>query len=286
MQVLALALKKLMRLDVNGDVQIPGSSAVSPGVTFSGNPQPRAVCCSSRHIDQNGFTPHHSSVTAAHFTSLLTELSGPAACGARFGKHHVPAGPTHLPRRVAMSAASLGCLYEAASAAGRAGLLPGDNDLPSGALHGFDKSHRQGRIEIGTVFRRGPGARRMEDISEELGERRRLRALRADGKVETREFKRPIRGRLARSGTVCVVLQPALWVHERLVRLRDLLEQSFRGAISRIDAGVITPGQSSIGPLDVGGGRVRIDAKQNVEIHYQPGDFVPRTPLRVARGEP
>ena len=95
----------------------------------------------------------------------------------------------------------------------------------------------------------------MEHVGKKLGERRRLRALRRDREIETRELERLRRAGTRRAVAAGVVFLPPRGIDERFVRFGDAMEQRFRRTVPRIDAGVVPAARAAVSPRHQPGDR-------------------------------
>jgi hypothetical protein len=169
-----------MRLHVDGDVEIALPSAMPPGMSHVGDAQPRAFDHARRHRDRHRFGAHVAARSGARGAALRSLSAAAVAGGACLGEHHVSARPLHLARTVARRALALRRADRSAPEAAVADALPRDHDLTLAAMHRFLERDGQRRVQIRSRLRpSGIGRRhRMQDFGEQLGERRRLRAVR------------------------------------------------------------------------------------------------------------
>src|SRR5262249_35660662 len=114
-----------------------------------------------------------------------------------------------------------------------------------------------------------------KNVGEQIAKRRCRRTARTHGEIEPFEAKR---GAFWSGDRVTdrVVPAPAVGIAQCFVRFQDLAELRSRGAIARIDVGMILARQSTVGALDVARRRAALDPENDVEIHFT-ADGLPRT---------
>jgi len=195
--------------------------------------------------------------------------SGPAAGRARLREHHVAARPADAAGRMTMRTSPLRRCHAAGSPARLTHVVPCHHDLPMHAAHRLEERHRQGGVQIRSGFRTSAVARadRVQDLGEELGERRRLRAVRSDREIEPGELERRSRRTVHRHLSPGVVLLPPRRVRECLVRFRDAVKQGFSRTVSRVDPGMVPPREAAVRPLDLGDRRAGSEPEEGVEVH-------------------
>ncbi len=106
----------------------------------------------------------------------------------------------------------------------------------------------------------------VQDIGEQIAERRRGRAADADREIE------PLKPEGLHIGDGCgdtdgVVAAPAIRIAERLVRFRNLTEVRRRHPVARVDIGVIPSREAPVRALDVGERRLPLQPEDDVEVH-------------------
>src|SRR6185312_12275461 len=188
------------------------------------------------------------------------------------GEHHVAARPPHLAGAVARRAAPFRRANRSGAAARGAHLLPRHHDLAFAAAHRVFEGDGDGRVNVGARLGTAAVGRanRVQDLGEEFREGRRLRPVRTGGKIEPRELE----GGPALLGprAPLVIGATPIGIDQRFVRLRDLAEERFGGAIARVDVRVIAPRQPPERPLDICGRGAGRETEQSVKIHIGLGN--------------
>jgi hypothetical protein len=106
----------------------------------------------------------------------------------------------------------------------------------------------------------------MQDVGEQIPERRGRRTARACREIEPLEPERRLfPGR--RAAPDCVVPAPPLRVGERLVRLGDLSEPQRRRPVPRVEVRMMSSGKAPVRTLDVPDQRIGLHTENDVEVH-------------------
>ena len=132
------------------------------------------------------------------------------------------------------------------------------------------KLERHRLMQIDAALRRPlrpPRLALVQDVGEQIAERRRLVAVHADREVEAveAEGRTAVRFRPRAGG---VVLLPALGVAQRLVGVGDLTELRRGHPVTGVDVRMVFPREPLVGALDVGQRRPTLDTEDEVEIHF------------------
>ena len=268
-QVVAFAAERGMRLHVDRDVEVAVLAAVSSDVALGRDANARAVGEAGRNRDIQMLAARLDLLAVARRALHYALASRSVAGAARACEDHMPARRLHHARALALAAARFLRLHPAGPSARAAMLLPRDGQRSRAARNRLFEGEIERLVKIraaeGRAVARVTLAPLIDDVGEEIAERRRRRTADGNGEVEALEA---VGCRLGLCGLADrVVAAPAIGIAQRLVRFGDLAELRGGHPVTGIDVRMKPPRKTLVGALDVGNCRAFFEAQNNVEIH-------------------
>ena len=191
-KIVPFARERLVRLDLDGEIEIAGPAAPLAGIPLLRHADARAVADARGNRDRDRLAAHLDAGTAAAPARRLLQASRAAARVAAFREHHAAAARADDAAALAALTARFGNVQSARPATRLTGVAARQRQLPLGSPHRLLEGQRDRCMQIGAAHRLG--RLRLLALREHLGEqiakRRSVRVSHTAGKIEPLELER------------------------------------------------------------------------------------------------